>query len=111
MQMADLCIGKPGGLTTAEAMATGLPMVIVAPNPGQEDRNSNHLLEEGVAIKCNDFITLAYKSINSSIIRIAWPRCERKRWPTGRPQAAVTIVDTLLHENTFTPVKVGPSSH
>ncbi len=47
MQMADLYIGKPGGLTTAEAMASGLPMVIVAPIPGQEERNSDHLHGKG----------------------------------------------------------------
>ena len=61
MQMSDLFIGKPGGLTTAECLASGLPMIIVAPIPGQEDRNSDHLLEKGIAIKCNEFTTLAYK--------------------------------------------------
>ncbi len=61
MQMSDLFIGKPGGLTTAEALACGLPMIIVAPIPGQEDRNSDHLLEKGIALKCNEFTTLAYK--------------------------------------------------
>ena len=61
MQMSDLFIGKPGGLTTAECLASGLPMVIVAPIPGQEERNSDHLLEKGIAIKCNEFTTLAYK--------------------------------------------------
>ena len=61
MQISDLFIGKPGGLTTAECLACALPMVIVAPIPGQEDRNSDHLLEKGIAIKCNEFTTLAYK--------------------------------------------------
>ena len=61
MQMSDLFIGKPGGLTTAECLASGLPMIIVAPIPGQEDRNSDHLLEKGIALKCNEFTTLAYK--------------------------------------------------
>lgn len=43
-----------GGLTTAEALATGTPMVIVNPIPGQESRNTDMLLEEGVALKIND---------------------------------------------------------
>ena len=33
--------------------------MIVSPVPGQEERNSDRLLEEGAAIKCNDLVTLA----------------------------------------------------
>ena len=47
MTAADLFVGKPGGLTTSEALAKGLPMVVINPIPGQEERNSDHLLEEG----------------------------------------------------------------
>jgi processive 1,2-diacylglycerol beta-glucosyltransferase len=109
MQMADLYIGKPGGLTTAEAMATGLPMVIVAPIPGQEDRNSDHLLEEGVAIKCNDFITLAYKldQLLENPDRLSTMRAKALAY--GRPAAAATIVDTLLSERPLPPVKMDPA--
>ena len=61
MKAATLMIGKPGGLTLSECMASGLPMVIISPIPGQEERNSDQLLEKGIAIKCNDYTTLAYK--------------------------------------------------
>lgn len=61
MSAADLIVGKPGGLTTCEALAKGLVFVIVNPIPGQEERNSDHLLEEGCAIRCNNLPTLAYK--------------------------------------------------
>jgi len=61
MSAADLIVGKPGGLTTSEAMAKNLIFVIVNPIPGQEERNSDHLLEKGCAIKCNNLPTLAYK--------------------------------------------------
>ena len=61
MKSADLYIGKPGGLTTAEAMSCGLPMVIYQPIPGQEERNSDFLLENGAAVKCNQLATMAYK--------------------------------------------------
>jgi hypothetical protein len=49
MAAADLLVGKPGGLTTAEALARRLPMVLVHPIPGQEERNADHLLEAGAA--------------------------------------------------------------
>ena len=53
MHAADLSIGKPGGLTSSEALACGLPMAIAYPVPGQEERNSDHLLEWGAAIRLN----------------------------------------------------------
>ena len=61
MAASDLVVGKPGGLTTSEAMARGLGFVVVSPIPGQEERNSDHLLEEGAAIRCNNLPVIAYK--------------------------------------------------
>jgi processive 1,2-diacylglycerol beta-glucosyltransferase len=61
MSASDLIVGKPGGLTTSEALAKGLIFCIVNPIPGQEERNSDHLLEKGCAIKCNNLLILAYK--------------------------------------------------
>ena len=97
MQMADLFIGKPGGLTTAESLACGLPMIIVAPIPGQEDRNSDHLLEKGIALKCNEFTTLAYK-IDGLLDNPGQLQAMREKATYyGRPHAAETIVDSLLN--------------
>lgn len=61
MNVADLVVSKPGGLTTSECLARGAVMVIVNPIPGQESRNSDYLLENGAAIKVNNVATLAYK--------------------------------------------------
>jgi len=49
MDCADLLVTKPGGLTCAESMAKGLPMVIIRPIPGQEERNARYLLKHGAA--------------------------------------------------------------
>lgn len=51
MDAADLIVSKPGGLTTSEALAKGLPMVIVNPIPGQEERNTEFLLNNGCAMQ------------------------------------------------------------
>jgi len=51
MEIATLAITKPGGITTAEALVKGLPMVIVRPIPGQEMHNTQFLLDQGVAVK------------------------------------------------------------
>src|SRR6185369_6985046 len=61
MHCSDLFIGKPGGLTTSEALACGLPMAVFSPIPGQEERNADHLLEQGCAVRCNELTTLPYK--------------------------------------------------
>jgi processive 1,2-diacylglycerol beta-glucosyltransferase len=61
MACADVVITKPGGLTSSECLAMGLPMIVNAPIPGQEERNADYLLEQGVALKAMDDITLQYR--------------------------------------------------
>ena len=51
MDAADCIITKPGGLTTSEALAKGVPIIMVNPIPGQEDRNVEFLLNNGAALK------------------------------------------------------------
>jgi processive 1,2-diacylglycerol beta-glucosyltransferase len=50
MSVADVVVTKPGGLTCAEALAKGLPMVFLTPIPGQEVRNARYLVSEKVAL-------------------------------------------------------------
>ncbi len=54
MEAADLIITKPGGLTTAEAMAKRLPMVIINPLPGQEKMNTEFFMKKKIAVKAKD---------------------------------------------------------
>ncbi|CCO09433.1 MGDG synthase family glycosyltransferase [Desulforamulus hydrothermalis] len=49
MAACDLMIGKAGGLTSSEAMASNLPMLITDPIPGQEERNAEFLESVGAA--------------------------------------------------------------
>lgn len=53
MDVSDFIITKPGGLTTSEALAKCLPMVIVDPIPGQEAKNARFLVEEGLALQAD----------------------------------------------------------
>lgn len=50
MDASDLIISKPGGLTTSEALTRRLPMIIVSPIPGHEDRNVTFLTQMGAAV-------------------------------------------------------------
>jgi processive 1,2-diacylglycerol beta-glucosyltransferase len=61
MSAADLMIGKPGGLTTSESLIKGLAWVVVNPIPGQEEKNTIYLLEQGVGVWSGNLFTLAYK--------------------------------------------------
>jgi len=50
MHKAHLLIGKAGGLTCAEAMSAGLPLLIVHPLPGQEWANTEEMVARGAAL-------------------------------------------------------------
>jgi len=54
MSISDIIITKPGGVTTAEALAKNIPMVIIKPIPGQEASNTNYLIAKGVALKIDE---------------------------------------------------------
>ncbi|MDR2957075.1 MAG: hypothetical protein LBU61_02690 [Coriobacteriales bacterium] len=51
MDAVDCIITKPGGLTVSEALAKRLPMILVSPIPGQEERNTEFLMNTGAAIR------------------------------------------------------------
>src|SRR5678815_1571965 len=96
MTASDLVLGKPGGLTTSEALAKGLVFVIVNPIPGQEERNSDHLLEEGVAIRCNNLPVLAYKVDHLLNDTERFMRMQANVRRVARPHAAKEIVEQLM---------------
>lgn len=109
MRVATLFIGKPGGLTASECLAAGLPMVIVAPIPGQEERNSDHLLEQGVALRCNQVTTMAWKIDRLLADPERLEQMRRNAQRMGRPDSARVIVETLLHEEAA-PVALDPDT-
>jgi len=96
MGAADLLITKPGGLTTAEALARGLPMILVNPIPGQEQRNADALLEAGAALKANNPEVLAWKvdHLLSNPDRMA--ALQEAAGRMARPQAATLVARWAL---------------
>jgi processive 1,2-diacylglycerol beta-glucosyltransferase len=101
MAASDLLIGKAGGLTSSEALARGLVLVIVNPIPGQEERNSDHFLEEGVGIRCNNLPALAYKIDNLLADKERFLRMQEAVRRLARPHAAFEIVSILLTRQLF----------
>ena len=47
MEVADLLITKPGGMTCTEGLAKGIPMLFHKPLPGQEEENSQYFASQG----------------------------------------------------------------
>lgn len=67
MDAADCIITKPGGLSTSEALAKGLPIIMLNPIPGQEDRNEEFMLNNGLAMSISETFTVdeaIYQLIN-----------------------------------------------
>lgn len=56
MDASECIVTKPGGLTVSEALAKNIPMILINPIPGQEDRNLEFLLNNGLA----QFVTETY---------------------------------------------------
>jgi len=104
MKASDMVITKPGGLTTAEALACGLPLMVINPIPGQEDMNSDMLLESGAGVKAMHPVDVSYKleqalsdprrlaSLKRAAARLARPRAARK---------AAELIVTIAREQRY----------
>jgi len=91
MAGADVLVGKPGGLTTTEARALGLPMVLLRPIPGQEERNARMLVAAGAAARAAGPLEAAahVAAILGEPARLAGMR--RAAGAIGRPRAAFDV--------------------
>ena len=97
MTAADVVLGKPGGLTTSEALAKGLVFVVVNPIPGQEERNSDYLLEAGAGVRCNNLPVLGWKLDQLLGDQTRFAAMQTNAIKLARPHAAQDIV-TLLSQ-------------
>lgn len=99
MSAADLVLTKPGGLTSSEALALGRPMLILNPIPGQEEANSDFLLERGAAAKVNRVEDLPHKLgelFQPARLRSLAAAAKQ----LGRPHAAEAVVRETLRRLT-----------
>ena len=93
---SDLVIMKPGGLCSSEALALGKPILIMDPIPGQEQRNSDVLLDQGAARAL-----LEYRAAGEKARAILGDPAEKARLEEGarrlgKPTAGRTIARTLM---------------
>lgn len=95
---SDLIVTKPGGLTSSEALAMGLPIIMTQPIPGHEERNSRFLLNQQVALRVK---------YPKSISRYVRPFIEDNRFyeqftararHQGRPESARHAAEVILNK-------------
>jgi len=113
MAAADLVITKPGGVTMAEALAAGRPMILTHPIPGPEEAHALHLQQSGVALRARsleDIPHLAFRLLNN-------PRqlaeIERRARELARPEAAHAIAQVaraLLEKGSYIDLLATPGT-
>lgn len=95
MACADLAITKPGGLSTSECLVMGLPMLLVNPIPGQEERNATLLLQEGAALRADDPTTLQFRLDRLLADAEALAQMRARARALARPHAARALLQRL----------------
>ncbi len=96
MAAADLAVMKPGGLTSSECLAVGLPMLLTKPIPGQEEGNLDFLVECGAALPARDPDELRDALGQLLADRARLDRMSAAARDAGRPDAARDIIDATL---------------
>ncbi|MCT4592859.1 MAG: hypothetical protein N4A57_01085 [Anaeromicrobium sp.] len=102
MDISDVIITKPGGLTVSESIAKNIPMIIPYVIPGQEEENSDFLIESGVALRTKK-INHMVKVIDSLIQKPEeLGNMKKKLKNLSKPysrDAIVQLVNKLIVEN------------
>ena len=96
LEASDVIVGKAGGLTSSEAMARGVPMVVFRPIPGQEERNCDYLQESGAAHRVHDLDELGVRLRHFLNDREHLARMKAAAARIGRPRSAFQVAESLL---------------
>ena len=96
MNVSDIVITKPGGLTVSEALAKGLPIIIINPIPGQEAKNTQFLLQKKAALKAGnvDDIATFVESLCSMPSKLEAMKAQALA--LGKPGSALDIAKMIL---------------
>jgi 1,2-diacylglycerol 3-beta-galactosyltransferase len=97
MAAADAVISKAGGLTVAETLASGLPMVLVDVLPGQEEGNVQYVLDNGAGAWARtpaNVLETIYHWLDGDGKELAEHAARAKE--TGHPAAACRVADEVM---------------
>lgn len=96
MNIADVVISKPGGLTTTEILVSNVPFIIINPIPGQEEENARFLLNNGTAVRLYNAekSTPFFENFFNNEVRIAHMKAMQKE--IAKPNSTRDIVEKIL---------------
>ncbi len=98
MEISDVIVSKPGGMTTAEALIKGLPMLIVDPIPGHERRNADFLVANGAAVEIGD-LSRVYDKVNELFdSRDTLQAMRESARKLSKPDSALDVAKLALEE-------------
>ena len=96
MSVADLVVAKSGGITTAECLVMGKPLVICASIAGQEERNADALVEAGAAVRAPSVEEVRWRLgrlLADDVRRAAMAQAAHR---LAQPRAAQEVVEDVL---------------
>jgi processive 1,2-diacylglycerol beta-glucosyltransferase len=98
MDASDILISKAGGLTSSEALAKSLPMLIIDPIPGQESRNTDLIVEHGAGWKAINLANLSYKLRQILEMPSLLKNAQKAAHSLSMPNAASTILNQVYQD-------------
>lgn len=106
MAAADVIIGKPGGLTSSEAVAAGVAFAVVSPYPLQEEANANFLLENGLGFRI-DPLTILNSKLKSYLSQ---PAKRHELYIRSRSMARANAAEQVVHSLLASPISRIPAN-
>ncbi len=96
MRAADCVLSKAGGLTVSEALACGLPLILVDVIPGQETGNANHVVSGNAGVLARDPIEVLEATCHwlDKDRRLYRQQAQNAR-RLGHPRAAYDVADLV----------------
>jgi processive 1,2-diacylglycerol beta-glucosyltransferase len=96
MHASDVLLSKPGGLTSSEALSAQLPMVLIKPLPGQEERNTRYLVSKRAAIRARGESNVAQAVVEVLTSEPRQAQLRESMRVLRRPQAAQAVAERIL---------------
>jgi processive 1,2-diacylglycerol beta-glucosyltransferase len=95
MAASDVLVTRASAHTTAEAAAIGLPLVLLRPAPGVEERIADRLLAEGAAIIARDDLSLEVELLDLLRNRRRLRFMHERQLELAQPDGAAASIDRL----------------
>jgi len=96
LSRADIVIGKPGGVLTAEVLAAGAAFIAITPGPGQETANAEFLQRHLLAMICHRPDELINAVVQLAADTALRQHMQQAAQHFGRPNAADDVAQIVL---------------